>query len=153
MQKLMSRMGPMGQGMAATMSSGFAIKTTRQSYRNLNMETETDTLKSISTSGVDAGLFAVPAGYSPTTLQERMQGGPPRTLRASGKRKGAVREDRALLLVGDGSSVVDDIRLHRHQLRQEARLHALRQVRVVHGLLQVLHQRVEVRILYVLLLM
>jgi hypothetical protein len=75
MQKLMSRMGMMGQGMAATMTSGFAIKTTRQSYRNLNMETETDTLKSISTSGVDAGLFAIPAGYSQTTLQEMMQGG------------------------------------------------------------------------------
>jgi hypothetical protein len=68
-------MGMMGQGMAATMTSGFAIKTTRQSYRNLNMETETDTLKSISTSGVDAGLFAIPAGYSQTTLQEMMQGG------------------------------------------------------------------------------
>ena len=75
MQKLMSRMGPMGQGMAATLSSGFAIKTTRQSYRNLEVETETDTLKSISTAGVDAGLFAIPAGYSQTTLDEMMQGG------------------------------------------------------------------------------
>lgn len=75
MQKLMSRMGPMGQGMAATFSSGFAIKTTRQSYRNLNMQTETDTLKSVSTGGVDAGLFAIPAGYSQTTLQDMMQGG------------------------------------------------------------------------------
>jgi hypothetical protein len=76
MQKLMSRMGPMGQGMAAaTISNGFAIKTTRQSYRNLNMQTETDTLKSISTSTVDAGLFSIPAGYSQTTLPEMMQGG------------------------------------------------------------------------------
>jgi hypothetical protein len=63
MQKLMSRMGPMGQGMAAaTLGSGFAIKTTRQSYRNLGVETETDSLKSISTGAVDAGLFAIPAG-------------------------------------------------------------------------------------------
>lgn len=78
MQKLMSRMGPMGQGMAAaSLSNGFAIKTTRQSYRNLNVETETDTLKSISTGGVDAGLFAIPAGYSQTTLQEMMQSGHP----------------------------------------------------------------------------
>ncbi len=75
MQKMMSRMGMMGQGMATAMSSGFAIKTTRQSYRNLNMETETDTLKSISTSSVDAGLFSIPAGYSQTTLPELMQGG------------------------------------------------------------------------------
>jgi hypothetical protein len=75
MQKMMSRMGMMGQGMAATIVDGFAIKTTRQSYRNLNLETETDTLKSISTSSVDAGLFAIPAGYSQTTLQEMMQGG------------------------------------------------------------------------------
>lgn len=77
MQKLMSRMGPMGQGMAATLGSGFAIKTTKQSYRNLEVETETDTLKSISTAGVDAGLFAIPAGYSQTTMQEMMQGGHP----------------------------------------------------------------------------
>jgi hypothetical protein len=75
MQKMMSRMGPMGQGMAAAIGNGFAIKTTRQSYRNLNMETETDTLKSISTSSVDAGLFSIPAGYSQTTLPEMMQGG------------------------------------------------------------------------------
>ena len=75
MQKLMSRMGAMGHGMAATLVDGFAIKTTKQSYRNLNMETETDTLKSISTSGLDAGLFSVPAGYGQTTLQEMMQGG------------------------------------------------------------------------------
>jgi hypothetical protein len=75
MQKMMSHMGAMGQGMAATLGSGFAIKTTRQSYRNLNMETETDTLKSISTSPVDAKLFSIPAGYSQTTLQEMMQGG------------------------------------------------------------------------------
>jgi hypothetical protein len=77
MQKLMSRMGPMGQGMAATLSSGFAIKTTKQSYRNLGVETETDTLKSVSTGAVDAGLFAIPAGYSQTTMQEMMQGGHP----------------------------------------------------------------------------
>jgi len=75
MQRLMSRMGPMGQGMSATMVSGFAIKTTRQSYRNLNVQTETDTLKSISTASVAAGLFAIPAGYSQTTMQELMQGG------------------------------------------------------------------------------
>ena len=75
MQKMMSHMGAMGQGMAATLGSGFAIKTTRQSYRNLNMQTETDTLKSISTGPVDARLFSIPAGYSQTTMQEMMQGG------------------------------------------------------------------------------
>jgi hypothetical protein len=75
MQKMMSHMGAMGQGMAATLGSGFAIKTTKQSYHNLNMETETDTLKSISTGAVDARLFSIPAGYSQTTMQEMMQGG------------------------------------------------------------------------------
>jgi len=75
MHKLMSHMGPMGQGMAAALGHGFAIKTTKQSYRNLAAVTETDTLKSISTSGVDAGLFSIPAGYTETTMQEMMQGG------------------------------------------------------------------------------
>jgi hypothetical protein len=76
MQKLMSHMGVMGQGMAtASLGSGFAIKTTRQTYRNLSMQTETDTLKSISTGSVDAGLFTIPAGYTQTTFQEMIQGG------------------------------------------------------------------------------
>lgn len=77
MQKLMSRMGPMGQGMAAATGKGFAIKTTKQSYRNLSQVTETDTLKSISSGSVDAGLFSIPAGYTETTMQEMMQGGHP----------------------------------------------------------------------------
>ena len=77
MQKLMSRMGPMGQGMAAMRGSGFAIKSTRQAYRNLNMVTETSTLKSVSTGSVDGGLFAIPAGYAQTTMQDMMQGGHP----------------------------------------------------------------------------
>ena len=75
MQKLMSHMGPMGQGMAAALGHGFSIKTVKQSYRNLAPVTETDTLKSISTSGVEAGLFSIPAGYSQTSMQEMMQGG------------------------------------------------------------------------------
>lgn len=75
MQKLMSHMGPMGQGMAASLGKGFSIKTTKQSYRNLTAVSETDTLKSVSTSGVDAGLFSIPAGYTQTTMQEMMQGG------------------------------------------------------------------------------
>jgi hypothetical protein len=61
MQKLMSHMGPMGQGMAAAVGKGFAIKTTKQSYRNLVAVTETDMLKSVSTSSVDADLFSIPA--------------------------------------------------------------------------------------------
>src|SRR5262249_41236418 len=77
MQKLMSHMGPMGKGMASMAGRGFAIKTTKQSYRNLAPVTETDTLKSISTSGVDAGIFSIPAGYTQTTMQEMMQGGHP----------------------------------------------------------------------------
>jgi hypothetical protein len=77
MQKLMSHMGPMGQGMAAALGHGFSIKTTKQTYRNLTSVTETDSLKSISTSGVDAGLFSIPADYTQTTMQEMMQGSHP----------------------------------------------------------------------------
>ena len=75
MQKLMSHMGPMGRGMAATVGKGFSIKTTKQTYRNLAAVTETDTLKSVSTSSVDSALFSIPAGYTQTTMQEMMQGG------------------------------------------------------------------------------
>lgn len=77
MQKLMSHMGPMGQGMAAALGHGFSIKTTKQTYRNLTSVTETDSLKSISTSGVDVGLFSIPADYTQTTMQEMMQGSHP----------------------------------------------------------------------------
>jgi hypothetical protein len=75
MQKLMSHMGAMGQGMAAALGHGFSIKTVKQSYRNLAPVTETDTLKSISTGGVDAGLFSIPEGYTQTSMQDMMQGG------------------------------------------------------------------------------
>ena len=75
MQKLMSHMGPMGQGMAAMAGHGFAIKSVHQIYRNLTPVTETSTLKSVSTGGVDAGLFSIPGGYTETTMQEMIQGG------------------------------------------------------------------------------
>jgi hypothetical protein len=77
MQKIVSQMGPMGQGMASMMSKGFAIKSTRQQFDPKTMKTvmETDTLKSVSTGGVDAGLFNVPSDYTQTTMQDMMQGG------------------------------------------------------------------------------
>jgi hypothetical protein len=77
MQKIVSQMGPMGQGMASMMSKGFAIKSTKQHFDPKTMKTdmETDTLKSVSTGGVDAALFNVPADYTETTMQEMMQGG------------------------------------------------------------------------------
>ncbi len=75
MQKIVSQMGPMGQGMSSMMARGFAIKTTRQTYQNFKPTMETDTLKSVSTSSVDAGLFTLPSGYTQTSMQEMMQGG------------------------------------------------------------------------------
>ena len=73
MQKLQSHMGPMGQGMAAMMGKGFSLKTTHQTYKNMQPGTETDTFKGVSTAGLDASLFEIPAGYTQTTLQEMMQ--------------------------------------------------------------------------------
>lgn len=73
MQKLQSHMGPMGQGMAAMMGKGFSLKTTHQTYKNMQPATETDTFKGVSTAGLDASLFGIPAGYTQTTLQEMMQ--------------------------------------------------------------------------------
>ena len=75
MQKIVSQIGPMGQGMSSMMARGFAIKTTRQTYQNFKPVTETDSLKSVSTSSVDAGLFTLPSGYTQTSMQEMMQGG------------------------------------------------------------------------------
>ena len=75
MQKLVAKMGPMGQGTAAMMSSGFSLKTTRQSYRNFQAVSETDTFKSVSTSALEASMFQIPSGYAQTTMQELMQGG------------------------------------------------------------------------------
>ncbi|HEV2332021.1 MAG TPA: DUF4412 domain-containing protein [Gammaproteobacteria bacterium] len=77
MQKLVSQMGPMAQGMSGMMNQGFALKTTRQSYQGYNRVTLTDTFKSVSTGSLTGSLFEVPAGYSQTSMQELMQGGHP----------------------------------------------------------------------------
>lgn len=73
MQKLQSHLGPMGQGMAAMMGKGFSLKTTHQTYKDMRPATETDTFKGVSTAGLDASLFTVPAGYTQTTMQDMMQ--------------------------------------------------------------------------------
>lgn len=75
MQKLMQQMGPMGKSMMANMGTGFAIKVTHQTYRNMQMVEETDSLKSISGAGLDGSLFSIPAGYTQTTFQDMMKGG------------------------------------------------------------------------------
>ena len=75
MLKLSAHMGPMGQGMAGMMTKGFSLKTTRQTYRNMQPVTETDTFKGVSTASLSATLFEIPAGYSQTTMQEMMQQG------------------------------------------------------------------------------
>ena len=75
MQKLMSQMGPMGQGAAAMMSNGFSLKTTRQSYRNFQAVSETDTFKSVSNGSLEASMFQIPSGYTQTTMQALMQSG------------------------------------------------------------------------------
>lgn len=77
MQKLVSQMGPMAQGMSGMMNQGFALKTTRQSYQGYNRVTVTDTFKSVSTGSLAGSLFEVPAGYSQTSMQEMMQHGRP----------------------------------------------------------------------------
>lgn len=75
MQKLVSKMGPMGQGMSAMMGSGFSLKSTRQSYRNFQPVSETDTFKAVSSASLETSMFQVPSGYTQTTMQELMQGG------------------------------------------------------------------------------
>lgn len=73
MQKLQSHMGPMAQGMSSMMGKGFSLKSTHQVYKNMQSTTETDTFKGVSTAGLDASLFAIPSGFSQTTMQEMMQ--------------------------------------------------------------------------------
>ncbi|MGE5625327.1 MAG: DUF4412 domain-containing protein [Bacillota bacterium] len=73
MEKLRSHMGPMAQGMGSMMNKGFALKTTHQVYKNMQPVTVTDTFKGVSTGSLDASLFAIPAGYTQTTMQEMMQ--------------------------------------------------------------------------------
>lgn len=75
MQKLVSKMGPMGQGMAAIMGSGFSLKSTHQSYRNFQPVSETDSFKSVSSASLETSMFQIPSGYTQTTMQELMQGG------------------------------------------------------------------------------
>ena len=77
MLKLAAHMGPMGQGMASMMSKGFSLKTTHQTYQNMQPVTETDTYKGLSTASLSASLFEIPTGYSQTTMQEMMQQGHP----------------------------------------------------------------------------
>jgi len=77
MQKVMSQMGPMGQGMGAMMGSGFSLKTTHQSFRNFQAVSQTETFKSATNGALSAGLFEIPSGYTQTTMQEMMQSGHP----------------------------------------------------------------------------
>jgi len=77
MQKLMSRMGPMAQGMSAVLSKGFALKSTHQTMDGYKRVTVTDTFKSVSSAGLAGSLFAIPAGYTETTMTELMQQGHP----------------------------------------------------------------------------
>lgn len=76
MQKLVAKMGPMAQGMAAAMNSGFALKTTHQSFNPKTMKsvTETDTFKSLETGSLSGSLFDAPTGYTEITMDQMMQG-------------------------------------------------------------------------------
>jgi len=71
MLKIQSQMGPMAQGMASMMGKGFSLKTTHPGYGGT--PPVTSIFKGVSTAGLDASLFAVPAGYTQTTVQEMMQ--------------------------------------------------------------------------------
>lgn len=75
MQKTMSQMGPIAQGMAAMTSSGFSLKTTRQSYRNFQAVTQTEIFKSASSAPLVASLFQIPDGYTQTSMEEFIKGG------------------------------------------------------------------------------
>ena len=77
MQKLMSRMGPMAQGMSGVASKGFALKSTHQSMQGFNRVSVTDTFQSVSSAGLSGSLFQVPAGYTQTSMAELMQQGHP----------------------------------------------------------------------------
>ena len=75
MQKVMSQMGPMGQGMGAMMGNGFSLKTTHQSFRNFQAVTQIETFKSVSRGTLSGALFDIPSGYTQTTMQDMMQTG------------------------------------------------------------------------------
>ena len=75
MQKMMAHMGPMAQGMSSLYTKGFALKTTRQTVQGAKQVTTSDTLKSVTTSGLQGSLFEIPAGYTQTSIAEMMQQG------------------------------------------------------------------------------
>ena len=77
MQKMMSHMGPMAQGMSAMLNKGFTLKSTHQTMDGYKRVTVTNTFKSVSTAGLAASLFEIPAGYTQTTMAEMMQQGHP----------------------------------------------------------------------------
>ncbi len=77
MQKLMSRMGPMAQGMSSMLSKGFTLKNTHQTMQGYKRVSVTDTFKSVSSAGLSGSLFEIPAGYTQTTMAELMQQGHP----------------------------------------------------------------------------
>jgi hypothetical protein len=66
----------MAQGMSNMMDKGFAIKTQRQQFDPATMKTatRTDSLQSITSSGVSADLFQIPAGYTQTSMEQMMAG-------------------------------------------------------------------------------
>lgn len=77
MQKMVSHMGLMAQGMSSMMNKGFTLKSTHETMEGFKRVSVTDTFKSVSSAGLSGSLFEIPAGYTQTTMAEMMQQGHP----------------------------------------------------------------------------
>jgi hypothetical protein len=75
MQKIVSMMGPMAQGMASMMNKGFTIKSQAQRFdpKTMKQVTETNVLKGVTTESLSGDLFQLPAGYTQTSMDQMMQ--------------------------------------------------------------------------------
>jgi hypothetical protein len=75
MQKIVSKMGPMAQGMASMMNKGFTIKSQAQRFdpKTMKQVTETNVLKGVTTESLSGDLFQLPAGYTQTSMDQMMQ--------------------------------------------------------------------------------
>ncbi|HSC48472.1 MAG TPA: DUF4412 domain-containing protein [Gammaproteobacteria bacterium] len=75
MQKIVSKMGPMAQGMTSMMNKGFTIKSQGQRFdpKTMKQVTETNILKGVTTESLSGDLFQVPAGYTQTSMDQMMQ--------------------------------------------------------------------------------
>jgi hypothetical protein len=74
-KKLAANMGPMAQSMQSMLIDGFAIRRQQPRFEHNRMVTTTETLDSISSGPISAGLLQVPRGYKEISLQDMMRAG------------------------------------------------------------------------------